>query len=39
MFITLEYFNNAVPYRLSEGTPAIKKEGTEEKKKEEDGGF
>jgi len=36
-----EYFNNDVPYSLSEGTSAIKKdkEGTEEKKKEEDDGF
>jgi hypothetical protein len=34
-----EYFDNDVPYDLSEGTSAIKKEGTEEKKKEEDDGF
>ena len=36
-----EYFNNDVPYSLSEGTSAIKKdkEGTEEEKKKEDDGF
>ena len=34
-----EYFNNDVPYSLSEGTSAIKKEETEEKKKKEDDGF
>jgi len=34
-----EYFDNDVPYNLSEGTSTIKKDGTEEKKKEADDGF